>query len=79
MRVKYSYRNTESFVNRKPGESSVQAVTRALGRKLGPVTTWWSREENGVDVFTCKWFDQSTEIFEECEVFIPGPRAEERS
>lgn len=70
-KVVYVFGGKAFHMFQKPGESKIQAVTRALGRKTGPVTVWWSgRAGDLLDVYTAKWFDEKTETFREVEVFL---------
>lgn len=67
----YMWRGQMFYARQAQGESDVNAVVRAIGRKkLGPVTLWWNECRDGHDIYTAKWFDEATEVFEQCEVML---------
>lgn len=69
-RIAYMRAGQLFYATRKRGESIVNAVARAVGNKVGPVTLWWSECRDGHDVYTAKWFDTSTDTFQEASIII---------
>ena len=70
-RVTFTLDSRLSYTNKTPAQSPLDAVTRSIARRLkADVTLWYSDRRGTLEVYTCKWFDASTDCFCECEVTL---------
>lgn len=75
-RIAFFFEDKLTWANRSNKESSIAAVTKSIARRTGrDVTVWYDHAAtldrgDGHDVYQVKWYDDSTETFQERSAVI---------